>query len=187
VAGVHCTGWSNGLRAQPLSYDLSITRNQKEIEEKALLDGIFMLVTNQDAQEWSASRILAVYKRQYKVERVFHVLKGPLAVSPMLLEKPERICAMLFIMTLTLQLYTLIQRQAAQELEKRDRPLSGLMPNKIQTWRPQTDELLAAFDSIHVVGGYHDGTLMAGITSLNTTQVEILQILGVPLEKYAFT
>ena len=90
-------------------------------------------------------------------------------------------------MTLTLQLYTLIQRQAARELEKRDQPLTGLLPNKIQTWRPQTDELLAAFDNIDVVAGYHDGMLMAGITTLNETQVEILQILGVPLEKYAFT
>lgn len=170
-----------------ISYDLSMTRNQDKINDKALLDGIFILATNQEAQEWPAPRILAVYKRQYKVERVFHVLKGPLAVSPMLLEKPERICAMLFIMTLTLQLYTLIQRQAAQELEKRERPLSGLMPNKIQTWRPQTDQLVAAFDNIDVVAGYHDGMLMAGITSLNATQVEILQILGVALEKYAFT
>jgi transposase len=170
-----------------ISYDLSVTRNQHKIDDKALLDGIFILATNHDAQQWPASQILALYKRQYKVERVFHVLKGPLAVSPMLLEKPERICAMLFIMTLTLQLYTLIQRQAAQELEKRNRPLSGLMPNKIQTWRPQTNELLAAFDNIDVVAGYHDGALMIGITTLNATQVEILQILGVPLEKYAFT
>jgi transposase len=106
-------------------YEVSRTRKQEKIDDKALLDGIFILATNQEAQEWPASRILAVYKRQYKVERVFHGLKGPLAVSPMLLEKPERICAMLFIMTLTLQLYTLIQRQAAQELEKRERPLSA--------------------------------------------------------------
>jgi transposase len=168
-------------------YDVSMTRNQEKIKEKALLDGIFILVTNHDAQEWPASRVLAVYKRQYQVERVFHVLKGPLAVSPMLLEKPERICAMLFIMTLTLQLYTLIQRQAALELEKRDLPLTGLMPNKIQTWRPQTDELLAAFENIHLVECSHEGVVMAGITSLNETQVDILQILGVPLEKYAFT
>jgi transposase len=175
------------VEEQLLSYDLKMTHNQDKINDKALLDGVFILATNQEAQEWPAPRILAVYKRQYKVERVFHVLKGPLAVSPMLLEKPERICAMLFIMTLTLQLYTLIQRQAAQELEKRERPLSGLMPNKIQTWRPQTDTLLAAFNNIDVVAGYHDGMLMAGITTLNATQVEILQILGVPLEKYAFT
>ncbi len=170
-----------------VSYDVSITRNQEKIEEKALLDGVFILVTNHDAQEWPASRVLALYTRQYKVERVFHVLKGPLAVSPMLLEKPERMCAMMFIMTLTLQLYTRIQRQAAQELEHRNRPLSGLMPNKIQTWRPQTDELLVAFDHIDVVAGYHDGMLLTGMTTLNETQVDILQILGVPLEKYAFT
>ncbi len=168
-------------------YNVSITRTQEKITEKAMLDGMFLLVTNHDAQEWPASQVLALYKRQYKVERVFHVLKGPLAVSPMLLEKPERICAMMFIMTLTLQLYTLIQRQAAKELARRGRPLSGLMPNKIQTWRPQTDTLLAAFDNIHLVECVHDRTVMAGMTTLNTTQVEILQILGISLEKYRFT
>jgi hypothetical protein len=61
------------------------------------------------------------------------------------------------------------------------------MPHKIQTWRPPTDQLLAAFDTIHLVRSYDNGASMAGITTLNTIQVEILQILGVPLEKYAFT
>jgi hypothetical protein len=47
-----------------LSYDVSITRNQEKIHEKAMLDGFFILVTNHDAQEWPASRVLALYKRQ---------------------------------------------------------------------------------------------------------------------------
>ncbi len=175
------------VKEELVHYDLSMTRNQEKMTEKALLDGMCILATNQEAQEWPASQVLAVYTRQYKIERVLHVLKGPLAVSPMLLEKPERICAMLFIMTVTRQLYPLIQRQAAQELEQRARPLAGLMPNKIQTWRPQTDQLLAAFENIDVVAGDHDGALMIGVTTLSATQVEILQIVGVPLEKYAFT
>ncbi|MBI1987058.1 MAG: hypothetical protein HYS70_01750 [Nitrospinae bacterium] len=130
-------------------FELKVCRKAEAIQEEAWLDGFFLMVSNRDPQEWSASRLLGLYKRQYKVEQVFHVLKGPLAVAPMLLEKPNPICAMIFILTLALQLYTLIQRQAAQDLLRRDRPLAGLMPNKIQTWRPQTATLLAAFDNIN--------------------------------------
>ena len=141
---------------------------------------------NQDSQQWPSSSLLALYKRQYKVEKIFGVLKGPLAVSPMLLEKPERICAMLFVMTLTLQLYTLIQRQAANEILQRDYPLDGLMPNKIRTWRPQTDNILAAFDNINLIKLlFEDGSSSMYMTSLSPLQLEILQLLGIPAKKYA--
>ena len=151
-------------------YDLMVHRFQQVIEDEALLDGLFLMVTNHDALEWSASRLLALYKRQYKVERVFRVMKGPLAVSPMLLEKPHRICSMIFIITLTLQLYTLIQRQAAQELLRRGSPLDG-------------DKLLAAFDNIHLISG--NGISSLNITSLNSVQLEIVHLLGVPVNKYS--
>jgi len=166
-------------------YDFKVNLYQQAIKDDALLDGLFLMVTNQDAQQWSVSRLLALYKRQYKVERVFRVMKGPLAVSPMLLEKPNRICSMIFIITLTLQLYTLIQRQAAQQLLQRNSPLDGLFPNKIKTWRPQTDKILAAFDNIYLVQMRTHRSSSFDITNLNSTQLEILQLLGVPENKYS--
>jgi transposase len=167
-------------------FELKVCRKAEAIQEEALLDGFFLMVSNRDPQEWPASRLLGLYKRQYKVEQVFHVLKGPLAVAPMLLEKPNRICAMIFILTLALQLYTLIQRQAAQELLKRGHPLEGLMPNKIRTWRPQTYLLLAAFDNINWVEIIHEGfPPLRSVTSLNPLQAEILGLLGVPVEDYS--
>ena len=167
-------------------FELKVCRKAEAIQEEALLDGFFLMVSNRDPQEWSAARLLGLYKRQYKVEQVFHVLKGPLAVAPMLLEKPNRICAMIFILTLALQLYTLIQRPAAQELLRRGHPLAGLMPNKIQTWRPQTATLLAAFDNINWVEIIQEGFLpLRSVTSLNPLQAEILGLLGVPTEDYS--
>lgn len=72
-------------------------------------------------------------------------------------------------------------------LEARNCPLSGLMPNKIQTWRPQTDQLLAAFENINVVEYCHERRTLSDVTSLNETQIDILTILGVATEKYRFT
>jgi transposase len=166
-------------------YDLTVDLDQQAIKDDSLLDGLFLMVTNQDAQKWPPSRLLALYKQEYKVERLYRVMKGPLAVSPMLLEKPHRICSMIFIITLTLQLYTLIQRQAAQELLQRNSPLDGLFPNKIKTWRPQTDKMLAAFDNIHLVQINDESTSALDITTLDSLQLEILQLLGVPENKYS--
>lgn len=166
-------------------YDLTVDLDQQAIKDDSLLDGLFLMVTNQDAQKWPPSRLLALYKQEYKVERLYRVMKGPLAVSPMLLEKPHRICSMIFIITLTLQLYTLIQRQAAQELLQRNSPLDGLFPNKIKTWRPQTDKMLAAFDNIHLVQINDESTSALDITTLDSLQLEILHLLGVPENKYS--
>ncbi|MCP4400773.1 MAG: hypothetical protein GY801_26160 [bacterium] len=62
-------------------------------------------------------------------------------------------------------------------IEARNRPLSELMPNKIHTWRPQTDERLAAFEHINVVKNHDGGRTLSDVTSLNETQIEILTIL----------
>jgi transposase len=168
-----------------ITYDLQVERNEQAIQQKSLTDGFFLMATNMDKQQWPPEKLLSLYKRQYKVERVFHIMKTPLAVSPMLLAKPARICSMLFIMTLALQLYTLIQRQVARQLLLRNLPLDGLMPNKIQTWRPQTDFLLAAFDNINLVEFFTHEYSSSALTTLNPLQREILQLLLVP-DAYSF-
>ncbi len=171
---------SQYVMVDKITYDLQVERNQQAIQQKHLTDGFFLMATNMNKQQWTPEKLLSLYKRQYKVERVFHLMKTPLAVSPMLLAKPARICSMLFIMTLALQLYTLIQRQAAWQLHLRNLPLDGLMPNRIQTWRPQTDFLLAAFDNINLVELFtHESSLFV-LTTLNPLQREILQLLLVP-------
>ena len=68
-------------------FRLEVNRNEKVIKEKTILDGIFIMVSNQSKEKWSTEQLLSLYKRQYKVEKNFSVLKGPLSVTPMLLEK----------------------------------------------------------------------------------------------------
>ncbi len=171
---------SQYVMVDKITYDLQVARKEQTIQQKRLIDGFFLMATNMDKEVWPPEKLLSLYKRQYKVEHVFHLMKTPLAVSPMLLAKPARICSMLFIMTLALQLYTLIQRQAAQHILLRNLPLDGLMPNKIQTWRPQTDFLLAAFDNINLVELLTHEHSSSILTTLNPLQREILQILLVP-------
>ena len=166
-------------------YTLEYRLNEEELKLASLRDGIFILVSNTDADGWPVERLLTLYKSQWKVEGNIHVFKGPFAASPMFLEKPERICAMMFIITLALQLYTLIKRQVAKTLLKRNLPLEGLMPNRIRTWRPQTNELLAAFDNIQLIRHIRGAEVEIYVTTLNSLQKEILQLLEIPEEVYS--
>jgi transposase len=166
-------------------YELKVNRNENVINEMSILDGIFIMVSNQSKERWSSEKLLSLYKRQYKVEKNFSVLKGPLSVTPMLLEKSNRICSMLFIMTLALQLYTLIQREASNELLKRREYLEGVMPNNIKTCRPKTDKILSLFENIMLIEiKKSEEKEIRGITSLNNIQLKILDILNVPKEVY---
>ena len=92
---------------------------------------------------------------------------------------------MLFIMTLALQLYTLIQREASNELLKRKEYLEGVMPNNIKTCRPKTDKILLLFENIMLIKiKKSEEKEIRGITSLNNIQLKILDILNVPKEVY---
>jgi len=64
--------------------------------------------------------------------------------------------------------YTLIKRQIAKALLERNRPLEGLMLNRIKTWRPQTNELLAAFDNIQLVKHVRGDEIETYVTTLNS-------------------
>jgi transposase len=166
-------------------YTLEYSLNEEELEKASLRDGIFILVSNANDSEWPVERLLALYKCQWKVEGNIHVFKGPFAASPMFLEKPKRICAMMFIITLALQLYTLIKREVAKALLNRNRPLKGLMPNRIRTWRPQTNELLAAFDNIQLIKHVRGGEIEVYVTTLNSLQKEILRLLAILGDVYS--
>lgn len=166
-------------------YHLKSTRNEPALQRAALADGFFLMTSNLPAEPWSPGKLLGLYKGQWKVERGFHVFKGPLAIAPMFLETPQRICAMMFVLTLALQLYTLIQRQVAQQLDRRDAPLEGLLPNRIRTWRPQTCALLAAFETVQVVEVGEAGHRRVYVSSLTPVQRDILRLLEIPEDLYA--
>jgi len=79
----------------------------------------------------------------------------------------------------------LINREIANSLEARGKPLVGLMPNRIQSWRPQANFLLEAFKNIQLVSIELSSRTDIHVTSLNELQKEILSLLGVPLYLYS--
>ncbi len=77
-------------------------RNEAELVATEALDGFYVLVTNLPADQYDPSRVLHIYKRQYRVERRFGDFKAPLMVSPMFLKDNRRVAALVFVVYLAL-------------------------------------------------------------------------------------
>ena len=100
-----------------LSYD------EKAIEETRNRKGKFIVATNElDTSALSDEQLLEAYKDQgVSVERGFRFLKDPLFYAESLyLNKPQRIMALLMVMTLSLLMYSLAEMRIRAALQDND-------------------------------------------------------------------
>lgn len=87
-------------------------------EEQQDASGYFILSTTTDL---NAAEVLKEYKSQQRVERGFRFLKSPEFLSDAFyLKKPERIEAMLLIMTLCLLVYSALEHTLRKRLKQTD-------------------------------------------------------------------
>ena len=95
------------------------------------------------------------YRDEYTVERGFHRFKeGALPILPLFVRIDERIKGLVFILFMCLQVLTLMDFVARQELEKTGEKLAGLVPGnpKMATARPrQNDNLKRLKDFIFLL------------------------------------
>ncbi|RAW77053.1 IS1634 family transposase, partial [Photorhabdus sp. S5P8-50] len=82
-----------------------------KVKQARLRVGRFILATNeQDEGQLDMAALLANYKAQQKVERGFRFLKSPeFLTSAIFLKKPERIEALLMVMTCCLMVYAALE------------------------------------------------------------------------------
>ncbi|MCP4511891.1 MAG: IS1634 family transposase, partial [Fuerstiella sp.] len=82
--------------------------------------GMFVLATNElDAERLSAPDVLTEYKGRSHAEGGFRFLKHPeFLASALFLQKPERIMALLMIMTMCLMVYAALEYRIRQGLQQ---------------------------------------------------------------------
>jgi transposase len=119
------------------------------------------LVPSEDAHGWtvlattvqpevcSDTEMLQAYQEQNTtVEPGFRWIKNPAAISPVWLEKPERIAALAMLTVVGLLVYAVIQRQVRRYLRDHDRQLPG---NKGSTAMPTAAVVFALFTPVMLV------------------------------------
>src|SRR5918992_1202898 len=78
----------------------SFRRRQRQIEQEAALDGIYVLRTSVSAETLAAPEVVRSYKQLKEVERAFRSLKGPLELRPIHHRLEDRVRAHVFLCTL---------------------------------------------------------------------------------------
>ena len=112
--------------------------------------GLFIIATNDCSDELSMQFILDEYKSQQAVERGFRFLKSPdFLTSSLFLKKPERIEALLMVMTSCLMVYASIEYQIRKTLPDNNAFFPD-MKNK-PTQKPTAKWVFFCFQGISVV------------------------------------
>src|SRR5215217_7020493 len=112
-------------------------------------NGWTVLATTVSAETCADAEILQVYQEQNTtVEPGFRWIKNPAAISPVWLEKPERIAALAMLTVLGLLIYSIIQRQVRLYLRTHDQQVPG---NKGATATPTAAVVLALFAQVALV------------------------------------
>ena len=95
----------------------SLAHRQAALKTK----GLFIIATNDVRQQLGMEELLTLYKSQQNVERGFRFLKNPeFLTSSLYLKKPERIEALLMMMTCCLMVYAGLEHKIRTGLKEKN-------------------------------------------------------------------
>ena len=127
-----------------LVYRLSVA--SKALRPSVSSFGWLVLATTVSEQRCDDAEIVRAYRDQTTtVEPGFRWIKNPAAISPVWLEKRERIAALAMLTVVGLLVYSLIQRQVRQFLQQQQQSIPG---NKGDTAMPTAAVVFASFASV---------------------------------------
>jgi transposase len=144
--------------------------------------GWLVLATTVDAEGASDTQILRAYQEQQStVEPGFRWIKNPAAITPVWLEKPERIAALAMLTVIGLLVYSLIQRQVRLYLQVQQLTVPG---NKGPTAVPTAAVVLALFASVMLVQVQVAQTRLCQLVGCQEWHGVVCDALGIPRSWY---
>jgi transposase len=173
------------------SHKLVVHRDEELIDQWRKLAGWRIYVTNVSENRMTLKQSVQYYRDEWLVERGFHRFKkGHIPALPLFLRIPERIKGLMLLLTIALQVITLMEFVSRRELSKKGESVSGLVPGnpKMKTTRPTAERLLSQFNNLHLLiedkGKKVSSVLVEDLTSL---QKQILSILQLPENIYSLS
>lgn len=173
-----------GQNAQPdhVRYQIEGALASSLRARDALIDqhSCFILATNDlDEQHLPAPELLEAYKGQSHAERGLRFLKDPsFLASSLYLKKPERIMALLMVMTVCLLVYAALEYRIRKALKDNEATFPDQKGKRIQN--PTARWVFHYFVGIHVLFIPHQPYLVINLTEEHHN---LLQLLG---DRYAW-
>jgi transposase len=141
----------------------------------------FILATNElDAQRLSPQELRIGYKGQSYTERGFRFLKDPqFRAASLYLKKPERIMALLMVMTVCLLVYAALEYRIRKALVDHGETFPHQTGKPIQN--PTARWVFHSFVGIHLLRMPGEGAM---VLNLNDEHRQVLRLLGKPYEGF---
>jgi transposase len=140
---------------------LSYNVNAEKLALAKERDGRYLLATNRPLSE---EEMLGHFKRQDKIEKHIHAIKGPIRIRPMFLHNQERLESLVFICMVALLVYSILEMVSKRE-------------NIIMTG----ENILKQFQTPVVVYTiFKDGSIWKQVASLTEFQSKFIEKLGLP-------
>jgi transposase len=146
-------------------------------------NGWTVLATTVSAEACADAEILQAYQEQHTtVEPGFRWIKNPAAISPVWLEKPERIAALALLTVVGLLVYSVIQRQVRLYLRTHAQQLPG---NKGETATPTAAVVLSLFAPVAMVYVCLGNTALRQVYGVHRYHLMVCDALGLDHAWYA--
>jgi hypothetical protein len=146
-------------------------------------NGWTVLATTVSAEACTATEVLQAYQEQHiRVEPGCRWIKHPAAISPVWLEKPERMAALAMLTVVSLLVYTVIQRQVRLYLRTHAQQLPG---HKGATATPTAAVVLALFAPVALVQWRIGDQEVAQMYGIQPHHLLICDALGLDHSWYA--
>ena len=176
-------GQTGQLHWEPY-FSVSFQVDRTAVEQEARIDGIFPLITNLEEKDYSAKRVLEIYKFQPFLEKRHSQLKTWQEVTPVLLKKDERVLAYLHLHVMALMVATLIERQLRGAMRQRSLPTLPLYPESRPCRYPTLFDLVRVFHGIERYEVREAERRILFPAPLNPLQRLLLEMLEVPVSLY---
>jgi hypothetical protein len=145
-------------------------------------NGWTVLATTVSPAVSTDAEILQAYQEQHTtVEPGFRWIKNPAAISPVWLEKPERIAALAMLTVVGLLVYSIIQRQVRLYLRTHDQQLPG---NKGPTATPTAAVVLTLFAQVTLVRLWIGDQVVVQVYGIQPHHLLICEALGLDSSWY---
>jgi len=167
-----------------LNLQLQFQQQSAAIEQTKQLAGWRLYVTNAPSTRLTLPQAVTYYRDEWLLERGFHRFKrGRLPALPIYFQNQERIAGLMFLLTIALRVFTLIEFVVRQALHNAQQSLAGLYDGnpKRATARPSTEQLLKAFRHL-ILYFLPDSRIF--ITPLSALQRQILFLMKLPESIY---
>lgn len=159
-------------------FTLSWDVDQESLAREKQLEGVYLIKTDLAKGEYPPAKVLAEYKEQIHVERRIGDMKGPLAIAPMWLEKPERIAGLMQILLWSLTVLSLMERDVRRSLK--GKPMYGIYPENRPSRAPTGRGILECFEELSIVIMKHKGETRRRLEDLSPVQRQLVKMMGIP-------